>query len=332
VPQQPDQQLENGTQSRIYDPASPPEPPPRRRAAVGEDDEHVERDPKTGRFMRPGFSAKLITRARHYGLTDDDLADIDSPEDLQRTVSELAQTERLSRMFNPQAIVEAARARDKGPEPVAAAVTPLDLGLSDEEDGPRLKGMFEKMTAFYEDRIAKLEKRLGDRDKADEAQQQQAGLSFAKKVEKCFAKHRQIFGEGSINDLDRTSPEFHFRVAAVAYHRNNGGAMDDLAENIDDFVKARFGGRSKAVRRGRAPEEYEDEYEEPDEELDEAEEWERGVLRRPTQAGPREAPPGVDKAKAGVKKRMASYGQANDSRKPRGIYLKHPGRDQQRQR
>jgi len=327
------QQPTNGTSSRIFAGDAPRRPD---RAAAGSQTEVVhepiERDPDTGRFLKPGVPGYLVSRARKVGLTDDDLRDVEDVQELRDIIREREFEARIGQIFDPKRVAEVLKTQPGNgtnlntPE----ARQPLDLGLNDEEDGPRLTEALTKLRDHYESRIDELEKRLAATEGSEAQRRQVEQSGFARKVESCFAKHRQIFGDGTIDKLDKDSAEFHFRLAAVAFHRKNGGGLENLAEDIDQFVANKFGPKGRRPARQQEAE-YgdEDEYAGGDEEeVDEAEQWERGVLNRPTQAGFREAPAGREKAVQNLKRRLPSVQGARDARTPRGIYLNHGSRAQ----
>jgi hypothetical protein len=316
----------NGAQpSRIFDPnkaqrrpagqptsqdvstiESPPATPP------------IERDPTTGRFLKPGFPAHLVSKARRLGLTDDDFVDIEDPRELRDLVRERDFELRLSQVFDPARVAAAVKAQQTPLETPTARV-PLDLGLNDEEDNPRLIEALTKLRDHYEGEIEGLRKELGDVKGRQQQRERAESDSHAKRIEREFAKYPEIFGTGPTNKLDPDSVELGFRLTANAYHRKTGEGAEGLAANIAHFIRTKF--RHKSQRR-RAVQEFEDEDNDNEvvEELDEAEQWERGVLARPTQAGAREAPPGREKAAQNLKRRL-SGAVASDARRPRGLYL-----------
>jgi hypothetical protein len=271
----------------------------------------VDRDPTTGRFLKPGLSGTLVAKAKRLGITDDDLRDMDA-SDLREEVRSREFDAKLEKVLNVRATMDRVQAEAR--ESVRNTPQPehFDVGLTEETANPEIIAAFKRMQERYEKKIADLEKAVGETSQHVKGQVQREEQSFARRVEKCFSKHPAIFGDGPIDKLDQSSPEFHFRLAAVAAHRTNGGLPEDLESNIDQFVDSKF------ARRKAKPA-----VEEPDEDVDEAAEWEAGVLGRPTTAGPREAPDGYEKALAGVRSRMAPFREKKTRAGTRGQFLNH---------
>jgi hypothetical protein len=331
-------QTVNGTSSRIFDPNKGTEAPPRRTAAAPGDGpsdqthDSIERDPQTGRFLKPGFSSYMVSKARRLGLTDDDLADISDPAELRDVVREREFEARVSQVFDPQRVAAALKAQNGNGTNLDTpdARQPFDLGLNDEEDGPRLKELLTKLRDHYESEIDGLKKTVDELKGKTASREAREVQSVDRAFERAFAGHPQVFGKGLGKDV--TATKMSLRRAAAAFWHETGGDPDGIGDAVNNFVKDELGGGRKPPRAQRREESIYDEEELDEEELDEeetdeAEEWERGVLRRPTQAGPREAPAGRDKAVQNLKRRLPASQGARDARTPRGIYLNHGSRD-----
>ncbi len=263
----------------------------------------AERDPQTGRFVKAGLSQYTVRQARSLGLTDDDLADMD-PQEVHDHVAEARVNRGLERVF---ALQERSRQQTQ-PITQPTADPPFSLGVENEDDYDNgLVSALKKHLGGLVERVARLEAQAQDLPEFKNYVREQARTaneSFARRVERAFAKHKHIFGTGTIDKLDKDSPEFHFRMAAVQAHRKAGAGLDDLEGNIDEFVQNRFG-RAKA---------------EPASETDEVRQWQEGVLGRPTQRGLAETPPGVEKAVQGVREKLPQLN--GRGRSPgRGAYL-----------
>lgn len=261
------------------------------------------RDPETGRFAKPThIPASLVREAKQFNLTDDDLAEMTSA-DVRAHVRDAKFEQRIERMWR---LGGDDRPRPAQAEPADAP--PAEPKRSVEQDLID-DGYDKKISALIgrlHDRIDKLEADTKDlpefkghvRDQARQTAEQ-----FGRAVEREFAKHPHIFGAGKIDDIDKDSPEFDFRMAAVKAHRKAGGAIDELADNIAAFVAERFQAKP-----------------EPKADDDAAAEWEAGVLGRPTQRGLVDTPAGREKAIEGARAKIPARNGAVQ-RPARGAYL-----------
>ena len=257
----------------------------------------IERDPQTGRFLKPGFSTALVREARTHGLTDEELAEM-TVADVRAHVRDAKldsrferQSERLERLFTERPSQHA--------EPTPAE----QAKLLDDEDGydKGLVALLKRQQA----EIDALKEQVKDYPEVRGHVQQQARTqaeAFNRAIEREFAKHPHIFGTGTIDKLDRDSPEFDFRMAAVKAHRKAGAVLDELSANVQAFVAERFQARPEPK------------------EADAVSEWEQGVLGRPTQRGLVETPPGREKAIEGVRTILPKR-NGRAERPDRGAYL-----------
>lgn len=272
-----------------------------------------QRDPVTGQYARKGITPHLVTRARKCGLTKEDLAEM-SPADIRDFCRDFELDARIDKRF---AMEESKRvAAEKGHQAQEQRQV-FQHGLNADNANPQIVEALDKMRDHYEGVIAELEKRVGGVQQFAEGQIKREAESFGRRVERCFAKHPEIFGTGPIDQMDRESIEFDFRMAAVKAHRKAGNLLEELEDNIESFVKERFSGkRGAGAGAGKAIEE----------DRDETAEWEAGVLGRPTQAGPRANPPGREKAANNLRDRLAPLKQSRGSTKgTNGVYLDHSG-------
>lgn len=263
----------------------------------------IDRDPKTGRFTKPGLTASLIREARDAGLTDDDLAEMGAAE-VRQHVREAKMEAKWERLFRVQQNGRdaATSVADHGPNPPAA-----EKFFDDADVHPTIVDAVNKLKAHFDAQLAELKGNYEPVVQHVKAQAKAAGDSFARRMEKFYAKHPEIYGTHKLTGDEardaefKESPEFFARMQTFAAWKKAGGDVDDLEAGLESAHNARFGARAAQKQD------------------DEVQRWEDGILGRPTQRGLIETPPGDEKAVQGVREKLKLNGRAD--RPNRGAYL-----------
>ncbi len=286
-------------------PVTPPDPNPSR-----------ERDPETGRFVKPDpLSDTLRRQARAAGLTRDQLEEMDADE-VREHIDEHKWNRRSEQIFRFQ---EQGRQQAQGPTRAAEPAGP-DWGQSEdgtplaESDWPPHMAKLIREVAELVSWRKQVEPHLGDLPQLKQYVQGEARAkneSFGKRMERFYAKHPEVYGKGDLAHLDkneedfRNSPEYFARMATFAAWKKAGGDIDALEDTLQREHDARFGGRRQRPAEGDTDAEVE--------------RWEEGASMRPTQRGLLESPPGKEKAVQGVREKLP---QLNGRAKAdRGAYL-----------
>lgn len=268
-----------------------------------------ERDPATGQFIKDGLTPHLVARAKRLGISADEMKEM-SAADLREEVREREWSGRLEKLqnFNDTTRAAAAAPGHQAREERQA----FEHGLTPDNANPDVIEAFNKMRDYYEARLEELEKGVGGVKQFAEGQIKREAETFGRRIERCFAKHSDIFGEGTIDKMDRDSVEFHLRLAAVAAHKKAGNLIEELDDNIETFVKEKIGRKQSRN-------------EPTQEQRDETAEWEAGVLGHPTQSGPRAENPGREKAIGNVKTKLEGIRRstATSAKGSSGAYLDH---------
>lgn len=297
---------------QIFNPFSKPATPPAEPAAAKP--ASIERDPNTGRFLKPGLSAALLRDARTAGLTDDDLGEM-TAEDIRSHINDHKWNDRLEKVF---ALKERAQ---EAPRP-AAAEPAFDLGVKgyseDSEKGiaDDIVTAMKRLQTYFDGEIKKLREEFSPVAQHVHSQAKAQNESFERRMERFYARHPAVYGQGTLKELEksdpefRDSPEFFARMQTFAAWKKSGESAEDLEAGLEREHAARFGGRAQAAAA---------------DETDEIREWEAGIYGRPTQRAAAEPPPGTDKAVQGVRSKLAEINGSNGRGRVRpggrGAYL-----------
>lgn len=259
----------------------------------------------------PRVPAYLQRQAKDLGLSAAEVAEM-LPEELKDFVSEAKLEKRFqeqmgrytSQLEAAQRVVSGARPPESAAEPAAGAAPGIDWGKG--EDGapfteqswnPRIAQLIRESDELKR-RLAALEEKAGGLDEIKSFHQQEQKRrteGFTRRAERFFAKHPEIYGPGTLDQLEKDSPEVYARLAAIASWRKAGAEADALESELERHTAARYGRRP-----ARAAEPADDE----------VERWEAAQLSRPTQRGLTPEPPSREKAIQGVREKAKTLNGA----------------------
>jgi len=272
-------------------PAEPPAPP---------------RGPD-GRFApadRPKVPARLAAKAAELGFSEQEIADTPAAE-LSALVN-LTILERLGQRPEPAPPAPpAAPARKPGNAPAAAGNEPapadeeVALGIDEEKYDPDLLGVIKAQAKELKALKALVGQIHGDL-------QAGARRTATQQCDAAFARHPELFGTATFEEIDKTSAEFVRRNAAIDLVRKMNGP-GTLAQKVDRAVEILFGARAGGDHApARAPAQAPTSASE--EQRRRESEWNGAGLARPTYRRADPEPKGDRRAMKAVARKLSERG------------------------
>lgn len=240
------------------------------------------RDPASGQFVKPHtHPARLVRTAAQLGFTDAQMAEMDTASLIQEV-----QLAAVERQFN-QTSATVAQHQDSNPVPANEPIA-----LEKDEFDPKLVGVVERLVK----RIETLEQNLGGFVRAHATQ------TLVQQADTFFAKHADLFGKGTIDDVVRGSPEAERRMLIF----DKAKSMDGPEPFVAKLEKARaiYFGAAKAA----PPPAAEKPAASP---RITQEQWDQAGLVRPTHRANANEPDGPAKAAETIRRHFQENGMAD---------------------
>ncbi len=274
-------------------PEGPPDSPP-----ASSDSPPRNPDGTFAKRDKPKHSARVVRLAHEFGFSDATIDNL-APEALEDAVYDLVKERLQAKADGSKESILAGDRAQPAPAKVQEAVEQetIDWGkddegkpLSEDDHAPVVRSLA-KDNAELKRQLKSLSARLAELEGREVARHNE---SLARRADRVFQKNADLFGAGSVHELDRSSAEYDRRMAVLqAAERIQGGSIE---ERLTKATERLFPGRQSAEKKAEPAVKQREK------------DWEEGSLSKPTHRKGAAEPPSRSKAVRAVEDYLKQNG------------------------